>query len=190
MRAFIAIELPQIIRTALSKLQERLKQSGADVKWVEPRNIHLTLKFLGEIDEGQLGRIAQAMENTTAGKNAFSMRISSLGAFPKISFPRVIWVGITSGDGETKEIAGILEEKIQQLGIPKEKRQFSTHITIGRIRSAKNRETLVSLLNELTGSLVNLTLEFPVAGITLFKSTLSSGGPTYEALKNASLKDA
>lgn len=187
MRTFIAIELPQEIKDFLSRLQTELKATQADVKWVAPENIHLTLKFLGEIDDKKLTQIIEIIDDTAKGKDKFRICISSLGAFPKIDFPRVIWVGIETGDKEIKEIAGGLEEKIAKTGIPKEDRPFSSHITIGRTRSTLNREKLVGYLknkSELGGE----KLEFYVTKVTLFKSTLTPKGPLYEALKEASLK--
>jgi 2'-5' RNA ligase len=188
MRTFVAIELPPEIKGALARLQEQLKSSGADVKWVEPENIHLTLKFLGERDEKKIAKITQILEETAKNKNPFQIRISSLGAFPKVDFPRVIWVGIDKGDNETKEIAEGLEEKIAQIGIPKEERPFSSHITIGRVRSPVNRQNLVRDLKNLENKLGGQNLEFTVTKTTLFKSTLTPKGPLYEVLKETSLK--
>jgi len=187
MRTFIAIELPQEIRDFLSQLQEELKSSQADVKWVKPENIHLTLKFLGEVDDRKLDKIIEIIEDTTRGKNKFQMRISSLGAFPKIDFPRVIWVGVDIGDKEAKGIAEELEEKLAKIAIPKENRPFSSHITIGRMRSSLNREKLVQKLKHKAG-LSRENLEFCVTKITLFKSTLTPKGPIYEILKETNLK--
>lgn len=188
MRTFIAIELPKEIKGSLSEVQDKLKTSGADVKWVNPQNIHLTLKFLGEIDDKNLGKITQILEEITQDKNPYPLRLSSIGAFPKINFPRVIWVGIDKGGTETKEIANALEENVAKIGIPKEDRPFSCHITLGRVKSALNREGLVENLNNLTNYAEKLNLEFPVTKIILFKSTLTPKGPIYEALKEASLK--
>ncbi|MGD0336448.1 MAG: RNA 2',3'-cyclic phosphodiesterase [Candidatus Omnitrophota bacterium] len=188
MRAFIAIELPEEIKRHLAKLEEQLKETGADVKWVHPENIHLTLKFLGEIDEEKAQTITGIMEAVTKENPAFTINISSLGAFPKIEYPRVIWVGVDKGDKEAKEIAHNLEERIEKLGIPKEERLFQSHITLGRVRSPANRGGLVQKLRELTAAVTEKSMEFPVAGITLFKSTLQPTGPVYEALKTASLK--
>jgi len=189
MRTFIAIELPQKIIGTLSALQNQLKNTQADVKWVAPENIHLTLKFLGEVDEKKIEKIIQALEETAKDNQPFSIRLCALGAFPKINFPRVIWVGIDAGDEETKNIAFVLEEKLQKLGIPKEKRPFSSHITIGRVRSGINREKLVKELDILQGKgLLQENLEFLATKITLFKSTLTPKGPVYEILKEASLK--
>jgi 2'-5' RNA ligase len=129
------------------------------------------------------------LEGAAKTKKPYHVRVCSVGAFPKPYSPRVIWVGIDKGQEETKTIAAELEEKIAGIGIPKEEREFSSHITIGRTRSALNRtrlvQTLVNLMND-SGKLE--CAEFPVTKITLYKSTLSSAGPLYEVLKEANLK--
>jgi len=188
MRAFIAIELLPEVKDSLSRLQNQLKESGADVKWVEPQNIHLTLKFLGERDDKKIEKVMQILDEVAKDKNPFQIHVSSLGAFPKTDSPRVIWVGIDKGDYETKTIAKELEEKIAKIGIPKENRPFSSHITIGRTRSPQNREKLVQNLRKLKDSLCGQNLEFAATKITLFKSTLTPKGPIYEVLKEANLK--
>lgn len=190
MRTFIAIDLPGEIKDELVKMQEELKSAGADVKWVEAQNIHLTLKFLGERDDKKVEKIIQTLEEVAKENKTYAIRISSIGAFPKIESPRVIWVGLDKGDGETKIIAQALEEKIAKIGIPKEDRPFSSHITIGRVRTPKNREDLTGEINRLADKPGMLNLETQVTKITLYKSTLSPKGPVYEALKEASLKTA
>jgi 2'-5' RNA ligase len=188
MRAFIAIELPKEIRDSLARLQDKLKSTGADVKWVEPSNIHLTLKFLGEIDDKQLDKINSVLEYAAKETSSFRASISSIGAFPRISSPRVIWAGVDTGDKETKEIAKILEEKIEKLGIPKEDRAFSSHITIGRRRSGLNIDKLTQALKDMENEPALINLGFNVTKISLFKSTLTPKGPVYEVLKEANLK--
>lgn len=188
MRAFIAIELPQEIKDFLGRIQNQLKTSGADVKWVNPENIHLTLKFLGEIDEKKMAKISEILNDIAENKNSFHIRISSLGAFPNMDFPRVIWVGIGQGDTETKAIAKELEQNLAQLGIPKEDKPFSCHITIGRTRSTLNREKLVRSLKSAQDSAGKENLTLSVTNLALFKSTLTPKGPIYEVLHNASLK--
>jgi 2'-5' RNA ligase len=190
MRTFIAIELPKEIKDSLASLQAQLKTSGADVKWVEPQNIHLTLKFLGEVDEKKLEKIVNILEEVAKNKNPFFLSISSIGAFPKLDYPRVIWLGIDEGDKESKEIAKELEEKIAKTGIPKEDRPFSSHITIGRTKSALNREKLVQNLKTLAGNFGKRNLACRVTKLILFKSTLTPKGPLYEALKEANLKES
>ena len=188
MRSFIAIELPPEIKNSLADLQNQLKAQQADVKWVEPCNIHLTLKFLGEIDDKKIKEVTQILEDTTKDKNTFYIRISSMGAFPKINFPRVIWVGIDKGEEEVKQIAKSLEQNLAKIGLPLEDRPFSSHITIGRIRSGLNRERLVKGLNALETNFGKEFAEFRVTRIILFKSTLTPQGPVYEILNAANLK--
>jgi len=188
MRAFIAIELPQEVKNSLSHLQGKLKAAGADVKWVAPENIHLTLKFLGEIDEKKIDKITYIIEDIAKNISSFYIRVCSLGAFPKINIPRVIWVGIDKGDNEIKEIVRGLEEKIAEAGIPKKDGLFSSHITIGRMKSYLNQERLVKDLKSMADNLGEENLEFLSDSITLFKSALTSKGPIYEALKEITLK--
>ena len=168
-------------------MQTLLKKSGADVKWVAAQNIHLTLKFLGEIDEEKSVKIAGIIEEIAQGSKKFQISLSSLGAFPKKEFPRVIWVAIDKGDKEIKIFAKALEEKIEKIGIPKEDRPFSSHITIGRVRSPLNKDKLVRALRETENYFGGENIEFGVTKITLFKSTLGSSGPVYEALKEINL---
>lgn len=188
MRIFIAVELPKEIRDSLGRLQDELKKSGADVKWVAPDNIHLTLKFLGEVDDEKLDKIIQIIEEVASTNSVYQINITSLGAFPKIDYLRVIWVGVKEGDEQTKKIAKDLEEKIAKAGIPKEDRPFSSHITLCRTRSTLNREKLVENLKNIRENFGKENLHFSVSKITLFKSTLTLKGPIYEVLKEASLK--
>lgn len=188
MRTFIAIELPQNFRNYLADIQNLLKATGADVKWVPLENIHLTLKFLGEIDDKKLDKVTEILDSVASGENQFFIRLDSLGAFPNTNFPRVIWSGIDKGDKETRKIANAIEERIATIGIPKEDRPFSSHITIGRVRSGLSRIKLTQLLNELQDKPGKENLEFAAGKITLFKSQLTPKGPIYEILKEASLK--
>ncbi|MFA5351315.1 MAG: RNA 2',3'-cyclic phosphodiesterase [Candidatus Omnitrophota bacterium] len=187
MRTFIAIELPQEIKEKLSELQARLKQSEADVKWVEPENIHLTLKFLGEIGEDKLPKIIEIIESTTQNTKQFRLSLSSLGAFPRVEFPRIIWIGINKGDKETVLLAKALEEKIEKLGIPGEERPFSSHITIGRVKGPLNKDKLAKTLKQSGDYFSGKDIGFDVTKVTLFKSTLGPGGPVYAALKEVKL---
>lgn len=189
MRAFIAIELPKEIKTILTKTQEKLKSSEADIKWVEPENIHLTLKFLGEINEEQLNKITKIITNIASSKEPFHINLSCIGAFPDIKYPRVIWAGSDKSEFELKTIVKELENKIQKIGIPKEGRAFSSHITLGRVRSGLNKDKLKQKLEELSKvAIAGETAEFEANKITLFKSTITSKGPVYEAIHRASLK--
>lgn len=188
MRTFIAIELPEEIKAYLAKIQNDLRKIGADVKWVEPENLHLTLKFLGERDDKKIKQISELLKEISKDTTSYKIRISSLGAFPKTEAPRVIWVGISEGDNQTKAIAKRLEEEIAHLGIPKEDRPLSSHITLGRTHSGLHVDKLSNELNNLAGKIISQ--EFSVTKITLFKSTLTAKGPIYEALKEINLESA
>lgn len=190
MRTFIAIELPQEIKDFFKGIQDQLKSSQADVKWVEPKNIHLTLKFLGEIDERKIDEVIEVARGLAKENKLFYIRLSSVGAFPNANYPRVIWIGIDKGDAQVKQIASLLEEGLSRVGLPKEKRPFSSHITIGRVRSGLNRKNLTDALSNVALNFNQASLEFPVEKIILFKSTLTPGGPIYEALHSANLKTA
>jgi 2'-5' RNA ligase len=188
MRTFIAIPLPQDIKTFLVKIQNQLKTSGADIKLAAPDNIHLTLKFLGEIDDEKIKQAIVILEEIAKDKKQFPARIASLGAFPEITSPRVIWVGIDRGDENSKLIAAELEERITALGIPKEKKGFSSHITIARARSSKGMDSLIRELNLCADKFRQEKAEFKVDQIVLYKSTLTPKGPIYQALKAVNLK--
>jgi len=190
MRTFIAIDLPKEVKNSLLVIQEKLKASAADVGWIAPENIHLTLKFLGERNEKKIQKFKEILIEVANNQNSYQIHINSLGAFPTNNSPRVIWVGIEQGDQETKSLALKLEEKIAKAGVAKEDRPFSSHITIGRTRSPLHREQLIQELNNLPAGIAQKLLVFPVKKITLFKSTLGPKGPTYEILQEASLKTA
>ena len=136
-RTFIAIKLTPEIISNIGRVQEELKRTDAQVKWVEPDNIHLTLKFLGHVTPEELEKVKITTKETLGPFAPFEMGVASLGAFPKIKYPRVIWVGIDRGRGELKRIAFSIEENLSKIGFAKEKRTFSHHLTLGRVKSSK-----------------------------------------------------
>ncbi|MGE5308149.1 MAG: RNA 2',3'-cyclic phosphodiesterase [Deltaproteobacteria bacterium] len=185
MRTFIAIALPPSIHAYLKGIQDTLKKAEADVKWVEPANIHLTLKFLGEIDGPTVEKVKGAMADAAAGVARFQMGLSALGGFPTSTSPRVVWMGIKEGIAPLKDLASRLEERLAPMGLA-EDRPFAAHITLGRTRSSRNRRQLAESLQQPPAQ---LPAPFEVAGVTLFKSTLSPKGPAYEALSLSPLGD-
>ena len=188
MRTFIAIELPREIKDILAGIQEELRQARADVKWVNPENIHLTLKFLGEIEQDLVKQINALLENIAQENSCFRLYLSGLGAFPKLRYPRVIWISAAS-DQPVIDIANDLERRLVKIGLPAESRRFSTHITLGRVRSGKNQKALVQAIESLNKNLSSSPQpEFKVLQLTLFKSTLTPQGPIYEALSTHPLK--
>jgi 2'-5' RNA ligase len=180
MRMFVAIELNEEVRAELSALQARLKASGADVKWVEPKNIHLTLKFLGEVDEKRLSDIKSSLFQAAKLHKSFNIHLSQIGAFPKISYARVVWVGIEEGAIECKGLQISIEDALEKAGFAREDREFSAHLTLGRGRSQKNKAQLISLLEKEKDFVSKYKVS--VNKIILFQSTLTSQGPIYTAV--------
>ncbi|MCM8794809.1 MAG: RNA 2',3'-cyclic phosphodiesterase [Candidatus Omnitrophica bacterium] len=184
MRCFIAVEPPEETRKEISRLQAELKQSGADVKWVEPGNIHLTLKFLGEIDEASIASLKEALSSTLRF-SPFTMTLEGIGAFPGTTNPRVIWVGVHQGEKESKELAADVDGICEKLGFPKEERPFSPHLTIGRVRS---RDRMAPLIKRLQVAEFRCAQPVAVDRIVLFQSVLSPKGPCYTPLAEISLR--
>jgi len=192
MRAFIAIELSDGIRESLARIQSHLKypefssRDSADVKWVEKDNIHLTLKFLGEIAEEKCAKIKSILDEIGKLTKQFEISIKDIGAFPGIDFPRVIWVGLDKGAGESKELANRINEALCKLGFERESRPFAAHLTIGRVRSPKNKE---ALKEKIASYSLQPTVHSPqlISSVALFQSTLTPKGAVYTKLHETKL---
>ena len=183
MRSFIALELSPEIKKELSRLQQELKKIDLDVKWVKPDNIHLTLKFLGNVEEAKIEQIKTALAGISSGKKPFEISLFKLGAFPNLNYPRVVWVGIDKGSSEAEDIAKLIEDDLERLGFSKEDRPFSVHLTIGRVKSGKNKIAL----KEKVSALEVQPKSSIVKNITLFQSTLTRNGPIYAQVYMAQL---
>lgn len=182
MRTFIAIEISETIRNALVQIQSHLKYSGADVKWVEKDNIHLTLKFLGEISEEKAEKIKTILDSIAKETKPFEMTVKEIGAFPKIEYPRVIWVSLDKGRDESKILAEKIDEALSKIGFQKETRPFASHLTIGRVRSAKNK---AALKEKMTSCELLSISPYSVSSVILFQSTLTPKGSIYAKLHEA-----
>jgi 2'-5' RNA ligase len=179
MRAFIAIALPEQARRALHALQQRLAEHPADITWVDSNHLHVTLKFLGEIDDAQRPGIEALLERCGSEEPQFEARLGGLGGFPSISAPRVIWVGFDEGHEPLVRIAQRLEAGCERLGLRKEERPFSAHLTLGRVRSPKGLGPFVRALQTLDWT---NPAPWAVEKITLYQSVLGGGGPRYTVL--------
>ena len=189
MRTFIAIELPAEIKEYLNFIQNKLKACQTDMKWVKPENIHLTLKFLGEINAEQFDKTVSILKKAADNNPSFKINMASIAAFPGINTPRIIWLGINQGEPQIKTLVANLEEKLVGIGIPAEERTFSVHITIARTCSCRNQQSLGAGIAGLNDKLKIEKHEFTADKLTLFKSTLTSQGPLYEALQVFPLGD-
>ena len=184
-RVFIAIELDKETQSYLSNIQSELKETEADVKWVKSENIHLTLKFLGNIDLSKINQIKEILTKISQENTEFTIELSGIGAFPKMEYPRVIWIGIEKNQDKVIKITEDLQERLTTLGIPEENRPFQAHLTLGRVKSNLNRSILVEKLKNIK---LPQKPSQSVNKLTLFKSTLTPGGPIYEILSESNFK--
>lgn len=185
MRAFIAIDINDNVRQKLVEAQEKIeKTKSAKIKFVEPENLHLTLKFLGEITEEQAEEIKRVLEIVAKKHKKHSVRVKGIGVFPNYNYVRVIWAGVEN-DEEIKKIAKEIDNALFKLGFKREK-DFVSHITIGRVKFVKDKVELMLALKELSNEEFG---EFEVSAIELKKSTLTPKGPIYETLARFELED-
>lgn len=190
MRSFIAIELPIEIKDALLRIQDKLKTHLPEINWIKPLNLHITLKFLGDISLKQLSEIKQIITEITKTTSCFKIKLEALGVFPNLHAARIIWIGANQPPLELKQLAEQLEIRLVESGIPQEQRSFCAHITIGRIKSHLIPSDLKKALDKIEKDAADANWEFDCRGITLFESTLGVQGATYTVLEKANLRIA
>ena len=178
-RAFIAIELSDQIKETIRNFQEHLKPLGCDISWVKPENVHLTLKFLGDVKTKMLPSVTETLGDVCKDLRPFDPSLTQPGVFPDLRHPRVIWVGLDDTQRNLERMAESLETALGNIGFKKERRDFQAHITIGRIRTLKNIEQLCEAIKKLS---VPPGVKQSVGQIILFKSILTPQGSIYEPL--------
>ncbi len=184
MRLFIATPLTEEIEETLAEVIFDFKQKRGRVKWVNPKNIHLTLKFLGDTDERLVAPIKKAIEETTSRHNKIESTINRVGVFPNLNRPKVIWAGLSEGIEALKSLAGDIENEMAKLGFEKEKRPFKSHLTLGRVKDSSGLHDLGEAIKNYELTPQKLIFD----RIILFKSTLTPSGPIYDRLFEANLK--
>ena len=175
-RAFIAIDLPESVKSFLSEAQEALKLYGFRVKWVRPQNIHLTLKFLGDTATADTDKIAEAM--TLAAKNCpiVSLSVKGVGVFPNVRRPRVIWAGL---NGQVETLANLqqtLDAHLADLGFARDTRAFKSHLTLGRVKGKIASDRMIAAIDKLKEF---ESESFETHQLILFKSELRPSGAVY-----------
>ncbi|MEM3061174.1 MAG: RNA 2',3'-cyclic phosphodiesterase [Candidatus Bathyarchaeia archaeon] len=177
-RSFIAFDMEDAsIINQLIDVQNALIKAGADIKLVEPQNIHITLRFLGEISEALIERVKD--EISSINFKTFDVEFKGLGAFPSYNRINVIWVGIEKGEKELEDIFNRLEIRLRKLGFSPDPKGFSPHVTIARVRSRKNIGRIVEVLNEMKARSFGI---MRLSSLRLKKSTLTPKGPIYDTL--------
>ena len=180
-RGFISIDIGSFQK--LIQFGNEIKNSGANVKLVEPENIHITLKFLGDTNEVHIDKIEKIMENAVNDIDSFEIKFKNVGVFPNQNYIKVLWIGIENKD-KLEIIAQKIDKDLLKLGFKKEKRGFSAHLTIGRVRSAKNKDNLLQIIEKYKDIEF---LNFKVDSIKLKKSELTPKGPIYTTLKDVKI---
>ncbi|RLE66906.1 MAG: RNA 2',3'-cyclic phosphodiesterase [Thermoprotei archaeon] len=177
-RCFIAIDIedPNVIQNIL-RVQQALSSLGKQLKLVEKENIHLTLRFLGEIPSTLVDDVVNALSRVDF--SPFRITLHGIGAFPRLSRPNVIWVGVVEGVNELKELASKINLVLKKLGFPPPDKPFSPHITIARIKRRPDINTLVDIVNTFINDTYGSIL---VDNFRLKKSTLTPKGPIYTTL--------
>jgi len=178
MRLFLAIELEEDIRGKIANIESEIRQKDVDVKFVEPENLHLTLKFLGEVGEDKLSEIESKVSGDLRGVKQFKISIEDFGYFGSPNHIRTLWVDVKEGKDR---LIALIEGFNRNLNhIRRENHKPNPHLTIGRVRSGRNREVLLREIERLRGVKIG---EFVVKEVKLKKSTLTGQCPIYEDVK-------
>ena len=183
-RAFVAIDLPESVRSALETAQAALKKFEFRVKWVRPESIHLTLKFLGNIDTARTDAVFNAMTLAAEGRHPLTLSPSGIGVFPNVRRPRVIWVGIGGQMDLLKNLQQSLDAHLADLGFPRDSRPFKGHLTLGRVKGKIAAGHMQTALDQLKD---HQSDGFGVSRIILFKSELQPSGAVYTQVRQVPL---
>jgi len=183
-RSFIAIELPRETRDCLERVTNRLKASAVDVRWVRTNDIHLTLKFLGDVEEQRIPEIAGCIERCLEGISPFSITVRDLGAFPGDHNPQVIWIAAADESDRLSIVQGSLEDGLSRIGFKKENRPYFPHLTLGRLKSPRGKETVRRGLAEFKNTDCG---SYTAGAVSLIKSELKPSGAVYTLLQSFSL---
>ena len=188
-RCFIAVELPDEIKSGLSRLQAQLKSgSQFPVKWVDPYSIHLTLKFLGNVASDRTGEITEAMKGASQGVSPFQLEVKDLGVFPNLRLVQVAWVGVS---GEVDKLARLqqkIESALAQLGFAPENRRFTPHLTLARLHNHASPDERQRFGQFIADTRFEAAYSLPVEAINLMRSQLTREGAIYSRISSVGLK--
>ena len=186
MRLFIAIEIPPEIKQGIAKVQEQLRETtGANAGWTRPEGIHLTLKFLGEVEESRIDEIRKALTAAVGANNKLNLEIAGAGAFPNEKNPRVLWLGITGDVEKLGSLQAAAENAMTGLGFEREDRKFSPHLTLARIKFPKPRDNWRQKIESIRDVKLG---RFEAGHISIMKSELTREGAVYTEVVRVELK--
>jgi RNA 2',3'-cyclic 3'-phosphodiesterase len=184
LRVFIALPIPSTVAAFLERIQGRMRSADASIRWVPAANIHLTLKFLGEIDPSSVPGIAARMDAAARSTPPFFLSAQGVGVFPNLRQARIVWVGLTGDLDRLAMLHRTLEAELERLSFQRESRVFRAHLTIGRMRRRLDPKALGDLQAPLKTTASD---PFRADRISLFRSVLKPSGAEYTRLHTAPL---
>jgi 2'-5' RNA ligase len=185
LRTFIAVDLGKPLRDRCAALQENLARTGADVRWVEIQSIHLTLLFLGDVDEREIAPLCRVVAEWCGTLAAFPLSVETVGCFPNPRRPRVVWVGVGQGKEQVTALHDALEPPLLQLGCyRREDRPYTPHVTLGRVRTDRDGDQLAAAIKRHAKWQGGVT---EVREVHVLSSELTPEGPVYTVLSRARL---
>jgi 2'-5' RNA ligase len=179
-RAFLAIDPPDAVLQRIAAIQETLKKNiHGSIGWVRPQGIHLTLKFFGDIGRDEIGSISRVAAGHAAAAPALKLDIQSLGVFPGVRRPRVLWIGVEGETAKLIDLQHAIDMELEACGFKREERPFRAHLTLARIKSPQGLAGIEKMLSEKGSESAG---SFEAKGLTLFKSDLTPTGAIYTVL--------
>ncbi len=185
-RTFIAIPTPPDIREALAGIQRELRRAAADVRWETPDKLHITLRFLGDVDDTLLPQLLKECADAVCYLPSFSLIYGGFGCFPDMRNPRIVWAGSENPDGTLVGLKQKIDEVVTHYGFEPEKRSFHPHITLGRVKGNRNISNLITMLQSITFE-AHATV---IGGLHIMKSELRPSGSIYTLLQSIPLRSA
>lgn len=185
LRLFIACKLNKDIMEKCAEIQKNIKDLNLDVKWVSSENMHITLKFLGPVKPEHLENLSQKLQLVARNHICFDMAIENIGVFPTLGNPKVIWIGSGKGSDKIMLLEKDIESALKDFNMPKEEKIFNAHITLGRLKTSKNKDKLADFIEKNKYLFI---AKMEIKYFTLFQSQLTAKGPIYSDLKTFMLK--
>ncbi len=185
LRLFLAMDVPEELKAALGRAMEDTEPDSSGMKWVRPANIHFTLKFLGNVEEEKVEALANAVREVTGVSPSVEISTGGFGAFPRPERARVFWLGLETGKAALSELARDFNGRLRALRFEAEKRPFAAHITLARLRQARDISNLIEAWEQTAGV---RDVAWRGNEVVLYQSVLDRTGPTYTALERFELK--
>jgi 2'-5' RNA ligase len=186
LRLFVAADIPRDIRELYAQSLDDLRREFQGVRWVHPRNLHLTLKFIGQYEEVKLPKLIAEANKCTQSTPIFDVVMGGCGAFPSPGRARVVWAGMAEGKDEASRLASKLDSRLEKAGVKRERRPFRGHLTLARLRPPADCSRCLDILGHMLKGLPEMP--FTVSEIVIYESVLSPQGPTYTTRERLNLE--